>query len=856
MAMTLEQFQRSKELFDQALDRPASERAAFLARACGDDAELRRGVESLLAHTAGDDSFFDPSHLPTLGLTDPVGKASRSNLREFLPGAPTRIGRYNVVKEIGHGGMGTVYLAIQSGEGFEKRVALKIIRRGMDTELVVRLFLAERRILASLEHPNIARLYDGGATEDGLPWFAMEYIEGEHLQDYCDRRDLDVRARLALFQQICAGVQYAHQALIVHRDIKPGNILVTADGTPKLLDFGLAKLVHSEASAQTVELTATRNQVFTPQYASPEQVRGERMTTATDVFSLGLVLYQLLAGCHPYREDMSSTESLLAAICEKEARPPSACAAARLVRELKGDLDTIVLTALQKDPRRRYASVEQLRQDIRRYLEGLPVTARPDTLVYRAGKFVRRHRVSVAAAALVAISLVGGAGVAVFEAGRSRQSEALAQKRFNDVRKLANEYLFEFHDAIRDLPGATPARLLVIRRGLEYLDRISADAGDDPGLTAELAGAYERLGELQAGGQPGQLESNLNDNHAGVASFEKALALRERIAARTPDGLAERRALAKACAKLGIARAHALFPQATLRPLIERSHALLRDVVSQAPLDRDARRDLALSYRNLTAAIFDPFDEPGKALEATREEARLFSRLAEEDPRNEADRRQSGIALRNLGSRLPAADGAAPLKKSVEIAEDLLRKQPMNVERRLDLADALHSLGANTAAQRKDDQAEKHLRRALAIRTEIAGKDAVNARPLTGLGRSYLEVARLELDRGRLERAAEEAASGLDVIGRFRAGHPDDLRRFGIESDLRAALAATREAQAKGASPSASRVLLKEARDLYTKSRELNEEIVATVPVAAKRAAAFGLDAERCEAALAALPEH
>ncbi len=209
-----------------------------------------------------------------------------------------------------------------------------------------------------------------------------------------------------------------------------------------------------------MELTAARTRAFTPQYASPEQVRGERITTATDVFSLGLVLYQLLAGCHPHREDMSSTESLLAAICEKEVRPPSACAAARLARELKGDLDTIVLTALQKEPQRRYASVERLSQDIRRYLEGLPVTARPDTLFYRADKFVRRHRVAVAAGLLVAVSLVGGAGVAVFEARRSRQSEALAQKRFNDVRRLANEYLFEFHDAIRNLPGATPARLL------------------------------------------------------------------------------------------------------------------------------------------------------------------------------------------------------------------------------------------------------------------------------------------------------------------------------------------------------------------------------------------------------------
>ena len=433
---------------------------------------------------------------------------------------------------------------------------MKLIRRGMDTEHVVRLFLAERRILASLEHPNIARLYDGGATEDGLPWFAMEYIEGENLQEYCDRRSLGIRARLTLFRQVCAGVRYAHQGLVVHRDIKPGNILVTSDGIPKLLDFGLAKLIHSEASR--TELTAVGDRPFTPQYASPEQVRGERITTSTDIFSLGLVLYQLLSGSHPYGKEMTSTSALLTAICEKPPPPPSALAGARLAHELKGDLDTIVLATLQKDPERRYPSVEQLSEDIRRYLEGLPVAARADTIFYRTGKFVRRHRVSVAAASLAVVSLIGGAGAALWEARQARRNEAIAQRRFNDVRKLANDYLFEFHDAIRDLAGATPARLLVVRRGLEYLDHLSADAGNDPALMKELAAAYERLGELQAGGQAGQLESNLNDNPGGMASFEKAVSLRQTIAARNPDGLPERRALANAMTARPCPRARAL----------------------------------------------------------------------------------------------------------------------------------------------------------------------------------------------------------------------------------------------------------------------------------------------------------
>ena len=320
--------------------------------------------------------------------------------------------------------MGTVYLAVQSGDGFEKRVALKLIRRGMDTEFVIKRFLAERRILASLEHPNIARLYDGGATNDGLPWFVMEYVEGEHLLDYCDRRRLGIRERLGLFQQACEGAQYAHQGLVVHCDIKPGNILVTSDGTVKLLDFGVAKLLRSDTDPRTTELTAAMAKVFTPDYASPEQVRGERIMTGTDVFSLGVVLYQLLTGCHPHQEEMSSTEKLIWAICEKEPRPPSAVAQPDVARQLKGDLDTIVLKALQKEPGRRYSFVEHLHEDIRRYLEGFPITARPDTLTYRTRKFVRRHRTAVAATLLVAISLAGGGGEALWQASQAREGEA------------------------------------------------------------------------------------------------------------------------------------------------------------------------------------------------------------------------------------------------------------------------------------------------------------------------------------------------------------------------------------------------------------------------------------------------
>ena len=827
--MSTSRWKEVRRLFDEASELPDSERDAFIA-AANTSPEILREVRSLLSQLQEDPGFLEA---PTVDLP-----AAR-------PPLPWRqIGPWRLVDEVGQGGMGTVYRAVKTGEGFEKTVALKVIRPGMNMAFAVEHFLAERQILASLDHPHIAKLFDGGTTPEGLPYFVMEFIEGETLVAWADRRGLNLHERIDLFRPICAAVHYAHQHLVVHRDIKPGNVLVTPDGTPKLLDFGLAKLIDPQGAGE-LDKTATAFRMLTPEYASPEQVRGDRITTPSDVYSLGVLLYRLLAGRGPYRVTTQTPQALVHAVLEQE--PES-------VRGTLGeDLDTILAMSMRKEPERRYASAEDLSEDLRRYLQGLPVHARKATPSYRLSKFVTRHRVAVAAALLISISLIGGAGMALWQAKRARESEALAQRRFNDIRKLANEYLFEFHDAIHDLPGATRARSLVIRRGLEYLDRLSADAGDDLVLVEELAAAYERLGELQAGGQAGQVESNLGDNAGAVTSFEKAVALREKVAAKRPDGLGERRALANACAKLALARAHSLMPAPTVTPLFEKAHTLLMDVVSRAPLDRDAGRDLAFNHRHL-AALFDALGEPSKALAAAREEARLFGRLTEEDPRNEADRRQNGIALQNLGSRLPADEAAPLLQKAFETAEELLRREPMSVERQLDMADSLSALGAN-AVRRKDDRAEANYRRALEIRTEVAGRDTIDARPQTGLAQSHLALAHLELRRGRPDHAAEEAASGLGVIGRFRVAHPDDLRARALEASLLAALAAVREAQAKDAAPAARRARMTQARDLYAKSRELYQQVVATVPVAAKMAAAREPDIKRCEAALAALPE-
>src|SRR5262245_39139783 len=373
---TAEGWQRIKGILDDALEAPAGERAALIAARCEGDEELRREVESLAAAAEGW-TFIDR---PASGDPAPVYEEDRP------PHAGDRLGAYELLSELGSGGMGMVYLARRADDEFQKRVAIKLIRPGMASDFALQRFRSERQIAASLEHPNIARLLDGGATPDGKPYFVLEHVDGEPLTEYCDRRSLPIPERLRLFLEVCMPVMYAHQNLVVHRDIKPRNILVTPEGEPKLLDFGIAKLLDPEANEGAGE-TGTLFRMMTPDYASPEQIRGERITTASDVYALGVVLYELLAGKKPYAVTGNTPGELLRVVCERDPEKPSVTANRR---ELRGDLDAIVGKAMRKEPERRYASVAAFADDIRNHMAGRPVLARRGTFVYRAGKFARR----------------------------------------------------------------------------------------------------------------------------------------------------------------------------------------------------------------------------------------------------------------------------------------------------------------------------------------------------------------------------------------------------------------------------------------------------------------------------------
>jgi serine/threonine protein kinase len=396
------------DLFKRAIDRPAEQRAAFLDQTCGEDLELRREVESLLKFNE-DESLEQPA----------VEIALKSFLREALK-ADQRIGTYKIVSRIGSGGMGEVYLA--HDEKLNRWVALKLVRFGMGGEETSRHFVREAQILASLNHRNIAQLYGAEITADGLSFLVMEYVEGIRIDKYCNDNHLAIRDRLAMFRRACGAVHYAHQRLVIHRDIKPANILITKEGEPKLLDFGIAKLLDSEttmASQQTMTFAAA----MTPEYASPEQVRGELMTTASDIYSLGVLPYELLTGQRLYCIKGRNPAEIARAITEQEpARPSTAVARSGTNSKLlKGDLDNIVLKAMRKQPQRRYASAEQFSEDITRHLSNVPVVARGDTRGYRTAKFVQRHKAGVAAAALVFVSLTGGIATTLWQAHIARQ---------------------------------------------------------------------------------------------------------------------------------------------------------------------------------------------------------------------------------------------------------------------------------------------------------------------------------------------------------------------------------------------------------------------------------------------------
>lgn len=503
---------RADGLFDRALDLPPSRRPAFLDEECGGDLDLRRLVEELLAASDEDDTRLDGGGVGA--IAGALADGSEDDTWILDGPAPdelplgVRVGPFELVGLLGRGGMGSVYLARRVEGGFDQEVALKVGREGHRSQQFLERFEQERRLLAGLDHPHVARLLEGGSTPRGRPWFALERVDGERIDDHCDRAGLGVRARVELFLQVASAVAYAHSQLVVHRDLKPANILVTRDGRAKLLDFGIAKLLAEEDGAAVAPATRTIHRVFTPEYASPEQMRGESVTTAVDVFQLGLVLYELLTGRRPWaREgplafeagppDAPTPSTVWATDDESAEAGQNRGADSRTLRQqLRGDLDAILLKALRPDPRDRYGSVEQLAEDLRRHLDGRPVLARKGTFRYLAGRALRRHRAVAVGSALVLFLLAGWAVTATRQARALTEERDRAQAEATRAREVTSFLvdLFEVSGPDRAL-GREPTAREILERGA---DELRTRLDDQPLVRAELLGTvgdvYRKLG--------------------------------------------------------------------------------------------------------------------------------------------------------------------------------------------------------------------------------------------------------------------------------------------------------------------------------------------------------------------------
>lgn len=524
-------WQRLKDTFNEIIELPPEDRSSFLSELRFEEKTLYEEIIELLYSEGSAEGF----------MQRPISVAwNRSWIDET-------IGPYRILREIAQGGMGTVFEARRDDGEFDQKVAIKLTDRGPFSDELVNRFFRERQILAQLEHPNIVRLLDGGVTANRLPYFVMELITGSPISGYCKDNNLDVRKRIELFLQICSAVAYAHRRLIVHRDLKPSNILVTEEGQIKLLDFGIAKILADDPNIQT----RTQNAPMTPGYASPEQIKSVAITTASDIYCLGVVLYEILTGKGPEEIYEVGRVELSYGICEVDPVKPSLCGSndpsAIRPELLRGDLDNIVLRALQKEPENRYISVEQFAEDLQAYLDGFPVKAHPESLLYRAQKFARRRRSLVLLSAASIILVAGGVILAAWQYTNAQQQRRIAEQNFKQVRKIANSLILDYYDAISKLEGSTELREKLVVDAVNYLDAISSENTNDPEFLKELAVAYRRIGAAQ--GMP--FAANLGKTEAAVKSYEKSVNLLERAAQIAPNDLSLKDELRRSYNEMG-----------------------------------------------------------------------------------------------------------------------------------------------------------------------------------------------------------------------------------------------------------------------------------------------------------------
>ncbi|QOY87010.1 serine/threonine-protein kinase [Paludibaculum fermentans] len=708
-----------KSVLGEALDRPAGARAAYLSEACAGDAGLRAEVEALLA-------YEQEADLPPLFAGD---------------ASPHRLGPWRILRELGRGGMGVVYLAERDDQLYEKRVAIKLIDSAVQPEELLRRFEAERRILAQLEQPNIARLIDAGIGPDARPYFVLEYVDGLPLDEFVREAAWPLRRRVELFLKVCDALNYAHRQLIVHLDLKPGNILVTADGTPKLLDFGVARILDRESGGG---LEGSPVRMLTQAYASPEQKSGGGLSVASDVYSLGVLLREVVQG------------------------------------EPQEDLACIAGKATAAEPAARYASVEQLAGDLGRFLRDEPVSAHEQGFAYRAAKFVRRHQMPVLGGVVALSGLLIGLSSAIYEA-------RIANRRFDQVRHMANSFLFEFHDAIQNLPGSTQARALVVQRALEYLDSLVKESGGDVGLKRELAQSYLKIGDVQGL----YFEANLGQQRESEASYQKALDLFQEIARQRPLMPSAQLDLADAHIRVATSLSAAQRHAEALRHL-DQAIATASSVRFKIPPVRIALAKASFGR----AENLEGLGRIDEALNERRKTLAILEELRQSSPKNAAARRWLALGHKRYGATLLNRAGAveqalAEMRTAEKLDGETFRADPNNAVAKGDVALDAQYLAAALTRKGDVEAARAEWGRAIQMQGELVQADGRNVRARFFLIRGLQELGALDRQRRAWVQSKESLQRALTLAQAIRPGTEESMELVaGSEGQLGRTLAA------------------------------------------------------------------
>ena len=715
-----------EEIFQKAVERPESERRNYVKEACGGDEGLRSEVESLLASDSGGNTV---QNLIAGDIKDLEHASSSSETGQ-------QVGPYRLIRELDSGGMGAVFLGVRSDDQYFQIVAVKMMRKGMESPALIQRFRAERQILATLKHPNIGAILDGGETDDGRPYIVMEYVEGQPITQASESRGLVIRQRVELFRSLCSAIHYAHQKLIIHRDIKPSNVLVTAEGIVKLIDFGISKPLAPEILYGEMPQTETSQRLLTPDYASPEQILGKDLTTASDIYSLGVLLFELLTGTQPYTLRELSAAAAERLVCEQEIRKPSQVAglSRQTKRELAGDLDRIIQMAVDPDPARRYLSAQHFEEDLVRYLKGKPIAARKATAFYRLRKFIYRHKT----AAVMTFATIAVVVCAIlFDSWRSRR----AARRVNQIETLADSTISDMTDKLQNSSAPAATQVALLHSTLHYLDQLRQGSGNDPHALLALAKAYQRIGDVQ--GSPSSA-ANLGDPVSAVTSYQAALQTALEAHARLPDDDSSR-VLIETYQRLANIQSYSGSSTAA-RDSYQHALLLARDLWRQKP--REVSRIQLLVTTEIGLGELDLDDlEPDQAMASLDDALQVFG---DNQSGNEDHDRTLLILHWTLGRLLQEtgheAEALASFRRSIAIDEDLARTQGASQRAKATLTALYLAMieplaGQETLNLGDSKQARVYARQALDMAQAETAADPTNDQARSDLMAAYAGMA-------------------------------------------------------------------------------------------------------------------